>query len=246
MCLLIVLRGMHRSHPVVVGGNRDERIDRKAAPPGLWVGERHRLLSPRDRVAGGTWLAIDERGRFAGITNFAGAPEVEAALSRGHLPHLALDHDDLDAAADFVVRRVAAAPHSGFQLVLCDGDRTLVLQNDGHGTRRIDWADPVLLITNEHGPGELTPRGLAAAIAPQPTVALQLDALRPLLADRGDAVHYPICKRGEHYGTVSSSLIAAPAVDPLALQWRYAAGPPDTTPYRNYGNLGRRLRAEPE
>ena len=59
MCILILLRGLHREHPIVVGGNRDERTDRKAAPPGLWVGEHHRVLSPRDRVAGGTWLAID-------------------------------------------------------------------------------------------------------------------------------------------------------------------------------------------
>jgi len=51
-------------------------------------------------------------------------------------------------------------------------------------------------------------------------------------------------QRGDGYGTVSSSLIAVPAQDPLALVWRYAAGPPDVTDYKNYGNLGRRLLAD--
>ena len=36
-------------------------------------------------------------------------------------------------------------------------------------------------------------------------------------------------------------LVAVPASDPLQMLWRYAAGPPDTSEYRNYGNLGRRL-----
>jgi len=50
-----------------------------------------------------------------------------------------------------------------------------------------------------------------------------------------------VCKHGASYATVSSSLIAVPLGDPTQLRWRYAAGPPDVTDYRNYGNLGRRL-----
>ena len=71
MCLLIVVRGRFAGHPIVVAGNRDERRDRKASPPGLWVGERRRVLSPRDRVAGGTWLGVNDLGAFAGLTNIA-------------------------------------------------------------------------------------------------------------------------------------------------------------------------------
>lgn len=244
MCLLIVLRGLHRHHPVIVGANRDERFDRKAAPPGLWVGERRRILSPRDRVAAGTWLAINDRGRFAGITNLAGVPSVEGAPSRGLLPHLALDREDLDAGIQAVVATVAEAPHSGFQLVLCDGSRTVVLQNGKSGLQVLEWSDPVLLVTNGHGPGDFAPRGLLGATAQHVDVERQLDALIPLLRDRGGDGHHEISKHGECYGTVSSSVIAIPAKDPTELLWRYAPGPPDITDYRQYGNLGRRLVAE--
>ena len=244
MCILIVLRGFHRDHPIVVGATRDERIDRKAAPPGLWVGKQARVLSPRDREAGGTWLAVNGRGWFAGITNIQGEPKVPDAPSRGHLPHLALDQADLTAAVAAVSAHVAEHAHSGFQLVLCDGLRTIVLRNARSGLRVVEWQNPVLVITNEHEPGEFVPRGLPSVRMPMPDVELRLDALQPLLADRGGDGCHAVCKRGDGYGTVSSSLLAIPACDPTNLVWRYAPGPPDVTAFRNYGNLGRRLLPE--
>lgn len=245
MCSLVVLRGFHTDHPIVVAANRDERRDRPAAPPGLWRGQRHRVLSPRDREAGGTWLAIDERCRFAGITNLAGTPPVPGAPSRGHLPHLALDQPDLDAAVAAIVATVRAALHAGFQLVLCDGRRTLVVRHRQGDVRVVEWSDPVLVITNEHEPGHAVLRGLAAATAPVSPLPQRLDALASVLRDHGDREHHAVCKTGEAYGTVSSSLLAVPAVDPQQLVWRYAAGSPDVTEYRNYGNLGRRLLPDP-
>lgn len=245
MCSLVVLRGFHADHPVVVAANRDERRDRPAAPPGLWRGQRHRVLSPRDREAGGTWLAIDERGRFAGLTNLAGAPPVPGAPSRGHLPHLALDQPDLEAAVATVVAAVRAEAYAGFQLVLCDGRSTLVVRHRQGDVQVVEWADPVLVVTNDHEPGRAVLRGLPTATARALTLPRRLDALALVLRDRGDQEHHAVCKTGGAYGTVSSSLLAVPAVDPQQLVWRYAAGSPDVTEYRNYGNLGRRLLPDP-
>jgi uncharacterized protein with NRDE domain len=244
MCIFIVARGLHADYPVVLAGNRDERVDRKAAPPGLFVGERSRLLSPRDRLAGGTWLAIDDRGRFAGITNLAGVPPVPEAPSRGHLPHLVLDDPDLGAGMAAVARRVKEHAHAGFQLVVGDARHVFVLRHARGDLSTIEWLQPVLVVTNEHEPGRLEPRGLAAAVHPALDLQPRLDALANVLRDRGGDGQHAILKRGETYGTVSSSLIALSANDPTALVWRYAPGPPDITEYRNYGNLGRRLLPE--
>lgn len=244
MCLLIVLRGVARDHPIVVAANRDERTDRPAAPPGLFVGERRRMLSPRDREAGGTWLAIDDRGRFAGLTNIAGSRPVPEAPSRGHLPHLALDQVDLDAAVAAVRNRVARDAHSAFQLVLCDGHRTIVLRHVASVVEVVEWAPALLVVTNEHPPGVLQLRGLAAAATSAPELDRRVEMFETLLKDRGGGDHHAVCKRGDGYGTVSSSVLAIHASDPLRLVWRYAPGPPDVTAYRNYGNLGRRLLPE--
>ncbi len=245
MCLLIVLRGRFASHPVLVAGNRDERRDRKSAPPGLWVGHRHRAISPRDRRGGGTWLAVGDQGLFAGLTNRAGVPVPAGATTRGALPHLAIDAGDLDAAVAEIGRAVAAGPYGGFQLVLCDGRRTVVLRHAGDGVlERIDWPDELLVVSNEHAPGELRLPDLDRSLAPRPTPDEQLLALQPLLLERGDGGRHAVLKLGADYGTVSSSLIAVPHRDPTQLLWRFAAGSPDHEPYRNYGNLGRRLADE--
>lgn len=241
MCLLLVLRGRFASHPVLVAGNRDERTDRKFSPPGLWVGQRERALSPRDREKGGTWLCVGRSGLFAGITNWSRMPMPEGAASRGELPHLAVEAASIDGAARAVADAVAARPYGGFQLVLADARRTVVLRRCDGTLQVVEWRQDALVVTNEHGPGELDLPGLDAAIAPRATPQEQLDAMAPLLLQRGGDGAHPVLKKGEGYGTVSASLIAAPASDPLQLVWRFASGPPDEAEFKNYGNLGRRL-----
>lgn len=244
MCILIVLRGRHADHPLVVAGNRDERTDRPASPPGLWVGSGRRVLSPRDRRAGGTWLGVNDRGLFAGLTNVAGCPPVPDAPSRGHLVHVALDADGLEAGVAAVARRVEEHAHSGFQLVVADGQGIVVLRHERGRLQRIDWREAALVVTNEHAPGELQPRGLAAALAPAMPLDQRLRQLVGVLRDPGGDGHHAICKRGAGYGTVSSSLLAVPADPSRGLIWRYAAGAPDVAPFKEYGNLGRRLLPE--
>ncbi|MEQ1634545.1 MAG: NRDE family protein [Planctomycetota bacterium] len=241
MCLLIVLRGMFATHPVLVASNRDERIDRKASPPGLWVGGRERVLSPRDREKGGTWIGVNARGTFAGLTNVQGVPVPMGATTRGVLPHVALERSDLDAGIEAVREIVGAQPFGGFQLVLADAHRTVVLRHDTKGLATIEWSDEVLVVTNEHAPGQLRLPDMNEALVRRATPEAQLQALRPLLLDRGGEGRHPVLKRAQGYGTVSSSLLAVPANDPMQLQWWFAAGAPDVVEYRNYGNLARRL-----
>ena len=240
MCLLIVLRGFHEDYPILVASNRDEERDRKASPPGLYVGESRRMISPRDQRAGGTWLAVNDRGMFAGVTNIAGAPEQRGLPSRGCLPHLALDQDDLGEAVA-VIRDAVRSPGNPFQLILCDGVRTVVLGGEGGELQELAWEDPVLTVSNEHRVGTLSLRGLDRVLGPMQSAERGLEHLRPLLLDKGGMGRHRVLKTGGSYGTVSSSLIAVHNRDPRALIWRYAPGPPDETDYRNYGNLGRRL-----
>ena len=242
MCLLILIQGLDPEYPVLVASNRDEDRSRKAAPPGLFVGARLRMLSPRDRQAGGTWLAVNQRGMFAGLTNVAGAAPRPLPTSRGLLPHLALDEEDLEAAAGAVRAAVAAADYNAFQLLIADGARTRVLCYRGGSLSEQDTVDTVVVVSNEHQPGQLTLPGVSGALVDGLSAAERLDMLRPLLLDEGDVSGHPVLKKadGDH-GTVSSSLIAVPRGDMTRLIWRYAPGPPDQVDYRNYGNLGKRL-----
>jgi uncharacterized protein with NRDE domain len=241
MCLLILLAGVDPDWPVIVAGNRDEQRDRPSAPPGLFVGERMRVLSPRDRLAGGTWLAVGERGLFAGVTNLAGVPRRAGARSRGTLPHLAADCDSVASAVRAVREAVQGAVFDGFQLVVSDGKQTHVFAHANGELDEHEVVGGVLVISNEHRLGELELPGLERACAQQLALDDRLAILREQLLDTGSRSGHRILKLGGDYGTVSSSLIAIPARDIRALRWGYAAGSPDVAPYREYGNLARRL-----
>lgn len=247
MCFLIVLRGTDPEFPLIVASNRDEEIRRRAAPPGLFVGERGRMLSPRDRQAGGTWLALNARGHVAGLTNWAADPVREVSTSRGEIPHLALDQEGLEAGVAAVAERCADEPFNSFQLVLASPSQIVVLLQRNGALTRTDIAGPAAVLTNAHPVGRLQLPEDELRLAPAAAGKGFLDRCAPLrrwLLDEGEESGHPILKRGNpDYGTVSSSLIGVPEARPglPGLEWFYAAGDPSAVSFKNYGNLGKRL-----
>jgi uncharacterized protein with NRDE domain len=83
MCVVAIALKAHPDYPLIVAANRDERFGRPARPADFWP-EDGEVLGGRDLAAGGAWLAISRRGRFAVVTNGGGAvPPGER--SRGEL-----------------------------------------------------------------------------------------------------------------------------------------------------------------
>ncbi|VWX59835.1 NRDE family protein [Sphingorhabdus sp. 109] len=85
MCIISLAWQAHPHWKLVAIGNRDELHDRPAQPLARWPGHEH-LLAGKDVQAGGTWLGVSEKGRFAVVTNLSGygAPDRSRA-SRGDL-----------------------------------------------------------------------------------------------------------------------------------------------------------------
>ncbi len=87
MCLLIVLFQEVPDAPLIVAANRDERYDRPAEVMTVLRPGAPRILGGRDQLAGGTWLAVNEHGVVAGLTNQPSAAGRDPAKrSRGELP----------------------------------------------------------------------------------------------------------------------------------------------------------------
>ncbi len=101
MCLLIVVSKVVADSPLIVAANRDERYDRAASPLAVLSSTGPQILGGRDMVAGGTWLAVNEHGVVAGLTN---KPVTEGRdptkRSRGEIPLTLAAHDSAAAAVD--------------------------------------------------------------------------------------------------------------------------------------------------
>lgn len=114
MCTLVFAWDTHPRYQFVFAGNRDEFHDRPTAGADWWPGAP--MLAGRDIRAGGTWLAVDRRGRFAVVTNFReGDQRRPGKHSRGALVTDYLKADDSDrfhAQLD-----AAARDYSGFNLL---------------------------------------------------------------------------------------------------------------------------------
>ena len=117
MCLVLLAAGSHPEYPLIVAANRDEFYDRPTAPSDFWV-DAPSVLAGRDLQAGGTWLGIDRRGRFAAVTNYRqGHREAPAPRSRGQLVSDFLTSDT--PAVEFIRRATAESDlYAGFNLIV--------------------------------------------------------------------------------------------------------------------------------
>ena len=85
MCLVSIAWKVHPEFPLVFVGNRDEFYERPSAAADWWT-DQPDILGGRDLEAGGSWLGVNDSGRFAVVTNRPdlAAPQIDA-LSRGEL-----------------------------------------------------------------------------------------------------------------------------------------------------------------
>ena len=87
MCLLVVASQLIPGEPLIVGANRDEVLDRPTTPVTVLEEGPPRVLGGRDELSGGTWLAVNEHGVCAGLTNQPlGDAKDPTKRSRGELP----------------------------------------------------------------------------------------------------------------------------------------------------------------
>ncbi len=121
MCLLIALHRVHPDAPLIVAANRDELLARPAVAMTILQAEGPRILGGRDAVAGGTWLAVNEHGVVAGVTNRPFGPKDTAKRSRGEWPLFLARHADAASAVEAFSREFEPADFNPGWLLVGDG-----------------------------------------------------------------------------------------------------------------------------
>jgi uncharacterized protein with NRDE domain len=184
MCL--VAFGLHPDDAtrLVLVGNRDEFHQRATAPLAWWPDQP--ILGGRDLQAGGTWFAIDRRGRFGALTNLRGAASPSQAPSRGQLIPAFLRSDE---SPPVFLRRLqsAAGQYAGFNLLLGDHSGTWIYST---GTpEQIQALDPGCHAVSNGLPGSVWPKTALAVRRLQEHLSRPArdSALARVLADRAPA-----------------------------------------------------------
>ena len=112
---------------MIFAANRDELHARPTAKAEWWTDDPN-ILGGRDLLAGGTWLAVDQRGRLAAVTNVRSPRGETFRASRGHLvtDYLASEQPVDDFLAELRSRHQEYGP---FNLIIFDGERFTYASN---------------------------------------------------------------------------------------------------------------------
>lgn len=117
MCLILVAWRAHPEFPLVLAANRDEFFSRRTSGADYWP-DIPALLAGRDLEAGGTWLGITRKGRFAALTNYREPTRQRPkAPSRGAL---VADFLAADLSVDDYLDHLDPSSYNGFNLLLGD------------------------------------------------------------------------------------------------------------------------------
>lgn len=263
MCTILAAVGVWPETPLVISANRDEQLDRPAAPPQLWpagvVADRA-VLAPRDLRAGGTWLGLNDAELFVGITNRR-APADAGKRSRGELVFAALGAAD---HADALARILDLDPraYNPFHLLLADRSGAVIVWGDGERLHEHSLAPGVHWITERSfGAGESRRHELLGelAITLQAGPAPDPARWRSILADHrphheSDQLPSPtsvgfdsMCVHAQplNYGTRSATLIEL-GRERGDVRFLHAAGRPCETAFEDYGEAAADLVAHAE
>ena len=244
MCLLVVASRVVPDEPLLVGANRDEVLERPSTAVTVLEPGPPRILGGRDELSGGTWLAVNEHGLCAGLTNQPlGDAKDPTRRSRGELPLALARHRSAAEAVESFVDAYRPSDYNGAWLLV--GDRRSLFFVDFTAP---DGATAAALPPGIH---VLENRALAAP-------SLKVDLVRETLGQPADAdaivtafrralvdhrlpededrANAANCVHLESFGTRSSCLVRVPAGGGLPRLW-VADGPPCTAEYHDVSAL---------
>ena len=250
MCTLIVLDRVLPGLPVVAASNRDEFFSRPAAPPARvepQEGDIPAFVAPQDLEAGGTWMGLNARGLFVGLTNRRTPAPQKDRRSRGLLVAEALKRPNAAAVAQDM-RDGLQGTYNPFHLLYADGRQSFLthLGERGVETRALEPGIHVVCNRDPEDPSSSKTRNIRKALTQidlDAPFARVFDGLAAVLAQHGegDPLEH-VCVHTPEYGTRSSAILAL-GED----RWRYwhAEGPPCQAKFRNLTRLLDDLRAHP-
>jgi uncharacterized protein with NRDE domain len=256
VCLLVFAWQVGTDYPLVVAANRDERLDRPSDTIVVLQEAGPRVLGGRDLLAGGTWLAVNEDGVVAGLTNRPSPGGRDPAKrSRGELPLMIAGRPTAEQGVAEIIRRVEPDRYNPAWLLVADRQSLFSIELGGEQAPVVHALEPGVHVLENVALTEPSPKVdrigalLSAADGSGRTLWQTLPsvlsdhvvpaALDGRWGDEQGATRPPAtlaaCVHTEEYGTRSAALIRVPARAAGRPEVRVADGPPCTTPFVDAG-----------
>ncbi len=136
MCLIKFQWDQHPQYKLILVANRDEFYKRKTAAAHFWQDEPS-ILGGRDLEAGGTWMGMNNEGKFTALTNYRDIQNIKSqAPSRGHLTANYLKNKQKPEAYLMEVEQVAEA-YNGFNLLVGNLEELAYFSNYENQIRKL-------------------------------------------------------------------------------------------------------------
>ena len=240
MCTVVFAWQWWGDTPLVLVANRDELVSRASDPP-LLLQPQPPLWGGRDRLAGGTWLAVDPRGRVCAVTNRHPGGRLStrdaARRSRGELPAEVLCADG-DSGAQGVLDGLEAGSFNPVNVLYLSATSAAWVGLDDEVGRRSASLAPGVHVLTEQDPDDPSSAKTTRLLRSAREVAASafdpdalVDGWRDLLrshARQGDGPQSAACIHEELFGTVSSSTVVIGAG---RTGYEHAEGHPCVTAY---------------
>jgi uncharacterized protein with NRDE domain len=237
MCLLIAMFQVVPGAPLIVAANRDERLDRPAVAMTVLRERDPRILGGRDELAGGTWLAVNEHGVVAGLTNQPSPDGRDPAKrSRGELPLAFARYRTVAEAVPAVRAELEPTAYNPCWMLVGDRESLYFIGISGGSATDVEQLEPGLHVL-ENAP--LHPVSAKAAFVRELVTdalaglpgggagdsAATVSALKIVLGDHRPAVPKPrmdptgrvwpaslsaACVHADGYGTRSAIIVSVP------------------------------------
>lgn len=241
MCLLIAFYKVFPDFPIIIGANREESYSRPSLPPQS-INQIPKILAGKDKVAGGTWLGVNEFGLVAGITNRGKVKFNPSLRSRGLLCLDLLKEKTAGSADKYLETAIASSPYNSFNLFYADRDSAYMAVYENELLNHL--LEPGIHVLVSQGLNGISDRkmkriSLLLESLPKEYSELFVSELINLLRDHDTELpdRQTICSHGETGGTVSSTILAIHQNFPENSGYLFADGPPCHTSFIDFSDL---------
>ena len=230
MCTLILGIGIFGAESLLFGANRDEDPARPSDPPGRLV-DAPPIVGGRDRVAGGTWLALRGRDFAVAMLNRRGSMSAPATRSRGLIALDVARAPEPATPFEHLVRE----RYAPFTLVMADAKRPWLLAWDGERARMLEPPPGWHVLTHAELDDREEPRtawllGSLASFTPATPDEARRGVIERLARHEAPAV----CLHEGPMRTVSAAWVEFGL---RGTRYEHAEGPPCIAPFVDYTAL---------